>query len=94
MVQGLASDADCVLSSPSDFLSFLLLCYSALVPVKNLRFPSNISFNVAHGFLLKKVLLNPHLEQYPPSELYQHSFWKWVLVQLENMSRNDEVCAI
>lgn len=91
MVQGLSSDANRLFPTSEPFLSSILFRYSALAPVKNLSFPSNIPFNVAHEFFLRKILLNRHLKQYPPSESYQQSFWKWALVQLENLSRSDEV---
>ena len=77
--------------TPESFLSSVLFRYSALVPVKNLSFPSNIPFNAAHEFFLRRILLNHHLKQYPPSESYQQSFWKWALVELENLARSNEV---
>lgn len=91
MLQGLDSDANRQFPALELLLPSILFRYSALAPVKNLFFPSNIPFNVAHGFFLRKILLNHHLKQYPPSESYQQSFWKWALVQLENLSRSDEV---
>lgn len=88
MVQSLVSDTN---TTFEPLLSSILFCYSALVPVKNLAFPSNIPFDVAHGFFLRKILLNDHLKQYPPSESYQQSFWKWALDRLESLPRSDEV---
>jgi hypothetical protein len=90
-MQGLDSDANRQSPTSEPLLSSILFRYSALVPVKNLSFPSNIPFNAVHEFFLRKILLNHHLKQYPPSESYQQSFWKWALVQLESLSRSDEV---
>ena len=91
MMQGLGSDENRLFPTSEPLLSSILFRYSALLPVKNLSFPSNIPFNVAHEFFLRKILVNHHLKQYPPSESYQQSFWKWALVQLESLTRSDEV---
>lgn len=91
MVQDCSSDANRVFLTSEPFLSSILFCYSALVPVKNLSLPLNIPFNVAHAFFLRKILMNHHLKEYPPCESYQQSFWKWALVQLESLTRSDEV---
>ncbi|KAH0837947.1 hypothetical protein J3R83DRAFT_6182 [Lanmaoa asiatica] len=90
MTQDLGSNTDEPFLTSEHLLSSILFHYSALAPVKNLSFPSNIPFNVTHEFFLRKILLNHHLKQYPPSESYQQSFWKWVLVQLESLGRSDE----
>ncbi|KAI0068060.1 hypothetical protein BV25DRAFT_1875200 [Artomyces pyxidatus] len=63
----------------------LLRGYSALFPPRVLRFPSNASFAEVHDFLLHSILLNPHLERYPPSSVYQSSFWKCAIEHLEGM---------
>ncbi|KIL01047.1 hypothetical protein PAXRUDRAFT_821060 [Paxillus rubicundulus Ve08.2h10] len=68
----------------------ILWAYSALVPTKNISLSLTLRFNEIHGFLLNNILLNEHLKNYPPSELYRQGFWKWAIVQLENLSRNDE----
>ncbi|KAF8140674.1 putative methyltransferase-domain-containing protein [Boletus edulis] len=83
------SDANRLFPTPAPLLS-ILFCYSALVPVKSLSFPSNIPFNVTHEFFLREMLLNHHLKQYPPSESYQQSFWKWAIIQLESFTRSIE----
>ncbi|KAG8219426.1 putative methyltransferase-domain-containing protein [Butyriboletus roseoflavus] len=90
MMQGLGSDANGLLPISDSFLSSILFRYSTLAPLKDISFPSNIPFNVAHEFFLRKILLNRHLKQYSPSESYQQSFWKWALVQLETLSQSDE----
>ncbi|KAG9313980.1 putative methyltransferase-domain-containing protein [Chiua virens] len=78
-------------STSKPLFSSILFHYSALAPAKNLlSFPSNISFDAAHEFFLKGILLNNHLRQYPPSVPYQQSFWKWVLAGLEDLCRSDE----
>ncbi|KAF8559946.1 hypothetical protein OG21DRAFT_1400944 [Imleria badia] len=86
----MAQDTNRLCLTSESFLSSILFRYSALAPVKNISFPSNIPFNVAHDFLLRRILLNHHLKQYPPSEPYQQSFWKWALVQLEDLTRGNE----
>ncbi|KAF9245703.1 putative methyltransferase-domain-containing protein [Melanogaster broomeanus] len=68
----------------------ILCAYSALAPTKRLSLSRTLQFNEAHTFFVNKILLNDHLKNYPPSELYQQSFWKWALDQLEALSRNDE----
>ena len=70
----------------------LLRGYSALIPPAHLTFPLRCSFTEAHAFLLHQVLLDSHLEQYPPSERYQQAFWKWVIEHLERMNKGEEVC--
>ena len=91
MVQTSGSDANRSSPTSESLLSSILFSYSALAPVKDLPFPSNVPFNVAHELFLNKLLLNHHLKQYPPSESYQQSFWKWALERLEGLPRNDEV---
>ncbi|KIJ22166.1 hypothetical protein PAXINDRAFT_95582 [Paxillus involutus ATCC 200175] len=68
----------------------ILWAYSALVPTKNLSLSPTLQFNEIHDFFLNNILLNEHLKNYPPSELYRQSFWKWAIGELENLSRNDE----
>ncbi|KAG1771292.1 hypothetical protein EDD22DRAFT_864227 [Suillus occidentalis] len=68
----------------------LLKGYSALIPPLQLRFPVQCSFTEAHTFILHQVLLDPHLEQYPPSGRYQQSFWKWAIEHLERMVKDEE----
>ncbi|KAH7922694.1 hypothetical protein BV22DRAFT_1037234 [Leucogyrophana mollusca] len=68
----------------------LLRGYSALLLPQNLAFPSHIPFSIIQAFLIDRILLNPHLEAYPPSERYQHSFWKWATQCLETMPKDDD----
>ncbi|KAF9225355.1 hypothetical protein BS17DRAFT_751056 [Gyrodon lividus] len=68
----------------------ILCAYSALVPTKNLSLPTTLQFNEAHAFFLNKILSSEHSKNYPPSQQYQQSFWKWALEQLENLGRNDQ----
>ncbi|KAG1774020.1 hypothetical protein EV702DRAFT_1127831 [Suillus placidus] len=68
----------------------LLKGYSALIPPLHLKFPVQCSFTEVHAFLLHQVLLDPHLEQYPPSGRYQQSFWKWTIEHLERMDKDEE----
>ncbi|KAG1757061.1 hypothetical protein EDB19DRAFT_1655580 [Suillus lakei] len=71
-------------------LLVLLKGYSALIPPLHLKFPLHCSFIEVHAFLLHQVLLDPHLEQYPPSGRYQQSFWKWAIGHLERMNKDEE----
>lgn len=68
----------------------LLKGYSALIPPLYLKFPVQYSFTQVHTFLLHQVLFDQHLEQYPPSERYQQSFWKWAIEHLERMDRESD----
>ncbi|KAG2138681.1 putative methyltransferase-domain-containing protein [Suillus bovinus] len=68
----------------------LLKGYSALIPPLHLKFPVQCSFTEVHTFLLHQVLLDQHLEQYPPSGRYQHSFWKWAIEHLERMDKDSD----
>ncbi|OJA15954.1 putative protein 35 [Rhizopogon vesiculosus] len=73
-----------------DGLLNLLKGYSALIPPAHLRFPLHHSFTEAHTFLLNQVLLDSHLEKYPPSGRYQQAFWKWAIDHLERMDNGEE----
>ncbi|KAG1886018.1 hypothetical protein F4604DRAFT_1572499 [Suillus subluteus] len=68
----------------------LLKGYSALISPLHLKFPVQYSYTEVHTFLLHQVLLDPHLEQYPPSGRYQQSFWKWAIEHLERMNKDEE----
>ena len=71
-------------------LSNILHAYSALVPPRQITIPSQ-AFSEVHGFFLTNILLNEHLNQYPPSQTYQRKFWKWALERLEDLCKNEEV---
>ncbi|OAX32835.1 hypothetical protein K503DRAFT_749468 [Rhizopogon vinicolor AM-OR11-026] len=73
-----------------DGLLNLLKGYSALIPPAHLKFPLHHSFTEAHTFLLNQVLLDSHLEKYPPSARYQQAFWKWAIEHLERMDKGEE----
>lgn len=75
-----------------DGLLALLKGYSALIPPVHLKFPFHCSFTETHTFLLHQVLLDLHLEEYPPSGRYQQAFWKWAIEHLERMDKGEEVC--
>ncbi|KAI0699333.1 hypothetical protein C8T65DRAFT_659522 [Cerioporus squamosus] len=75
----------------SDPLFDILRSYATLRPPKLIQKPS-VSFQSAHDFLLNHLLLNPHLQEFPPSTQYQLSFWKWAIDWLEQlMSGEDEL---
>ncbi|KAF7436348.1 hypothetical protein PC9H_003181 [Pleurotus ostreatus] len=57
--------------------------YAALRPPAQIKFPGYLCFSTAHDFLLRSILLDPHLQRYPPSRLYQTVFWKWAIAHLE-----------
>ena len=68
----------------SDPLLDVLRAYATLRPARLIIKP-DASFVLAHDFLLNRLLLNPHFEQYPPSTQYQISFWKWAIDWLEEL---------
>ncbi|KAM6494975.1 hypothetical protein JOM56_009598 [Amanita muscaria] len=67
----------------------ILKGYSSLSPPKSLTIPSNLLLIDLHGFFLN-LLLDPHLQQYPPSEQYQKFFWKWAIHCLEELFSGNE----
>ncbi|KAI0304591.1 putative methyltransferase-domain-containing protein [Russula brevipes] len=68
----------------------LLRAYSALKHPRSLSLPSHLPFLQIHDFVLSRILLSPHLLQYPPSHTYQLSFWKWVVEHLEIILGDEE----
>lgn len=68
----------------------LLAAFSALLPPSQFSFSKDVSSVKIHDFILSQILLNPLLQQYPPSKQYQSSFWKQALQYLEQ-SWDDEV---
>ncbi|KAF4604780.1 hypothetical protein EYR40_003562 [Pleurotus pulmonarius] len=58
--------------------------YAALRPPAQIKFPAHLCFSAVHEFLLRSILLDPHLQQYPPSRQYQTVFWKWAIAYLES----------
>lgn len=71
------------------YLLRVLHAYSALVPPRHITIPPIFSFSDVHDFLIG-ILLNDHLNKYPPAREYQRGFWKWALEKLENLSKNEE----
>ncbi|KAI0334344.1 hypothetical protein GY45DRAFT_1242518 [Cubamyces sp. BRFM 1775] len=67
----------------SDPLFGLLRAYATLQPPKSIQLPPSLSFNVVHDYLLERILLNRHFQEFPPSKQYQSSFWKWAIDRLE-----------
>lgn len=65
-------------------LSTILQAYGALVPVSGFSWPSSSSPSAVQEYLIDHVLLNKHLQSYPPSSAYQRAFWKWAIKMLEN----------
>ena len=70
-------------------LLHLLIGFATLRPVNPLEWPTHISIDKIHHFLLHSVFLSPHFLSYPPSLQYQRNFWKWVL---ENLEIAQKVC--
>ncbi|KAI0095225.1 putative methyltransferase-domain-containing protein [Irpex rosettiformis] len=68
----------------------ILRGYAVLCSPRNLCFPTALAFSDVHDFLLNRLLLNPHLTKYPPSSEYQKIFWKWAILNLEQLSRTDD----
>lgn len=68
----------------------LLQGYASLAPVKNIEWPSYASSaDELQEFLIEKLITSPHFQSYPPSRSYRRSFWKWIIMKLEE--RGDEV---
>ncbi|KAI6136247.1 putative methyltransferase-domain-containing protein [Pisolithus sp. B1] len=72
------------------YLLRVLHAYSALIPPRHLTIPPIFSFSNVHNFFLIDILLDDHLNKYPPAQDYQRSFWKWALERLENLSGSEE----
>ncbi|KAH9837356.1 putative methyltransferase-domain-containing protein [Rhodofomes roseus] len=73
---------------PSDVREpfFSVLCgYVSNVPLRLIPDLASISFEEAHNFFLNRLLLNPHVQAYPPAERYQILFWKWAIETLESL---------
>lgn len=73
----------------------ILRGYSALLPPRTMKFPNHLPLADLHRFLVDSVLLGqnlPHLQAYPPSKIYQYSFWKWAIYCLEEMLKKEEAC--
>jgi len=73
----------------------LLRGFFALVPPRMLSFPDNRALDKLNDFFVKNILVNPHFQQYPPSNQYQEKFWKWVIQNLEDITNQfseEEVC--
>ncbi|KII93969.1 hypothetical protein PLICRDRAFT_49966 [Plicaturopsis crispa FD-325 SS-3] len=69
----------------------LLRGYCALVPPRHLTFPSKTPLRDINDFLVDDILCNTHLRAYPPSSLYEHTFWKWAIHNLEGaLLKTDE----
>lgn len=72
------------------YLPRVVHAYSALTPPRFLKIPSIFSFSDVHDFFLIDILLDDHLNKYPPARDYQRSFWKWALEKLESLSGDEE----
>ena len=57
--------------------------YCSLAPIKSISFPNSAKLRELQDFLLDNILLDPHLQRYPPSQQYQKIFWKWSIGELE-----------
>ncbi|KAH9897817.1 putative methyltransferase-domain-containing protein [Cubamyces lactineus] len=75
-----------------DPLFQVLRAYATLQPPKSIQLPVDLPFDVVHDFLLERILLNRHFQEYPPSKQYQGLFWKWAIDRLELLlSEEDEI---
>lgn len=81
------ADFVCATMHP-DPLFDVLRAYATLQPPKTIRRIST-AFGVLHSFLLNRVLLNAHLQEFPPSKQYQVSFWKWAIDWLEQLASDE-----
>lgn len=75
-------------------MDVLVRGYARLTPLAHLHLPSTSPgiFQRVHEVLLNEILLDPHLQAYPPAPEYQLKFWKWALQELEALI-GDEVSA-
>ncbi|KAG7099775.1 hypothetical protein E1B28_001587 [Marasmius oreades] len=71
-------------------LFLLLREYCSLVPARSLSISNDVSFSELNKFLVKIILLNPHLQRFPPAEQYQKSFWKALISHLEQLQRTSD----
>lgn len=62
--------------------------YSGMTQTRSLSFPTLETLESTQDYLVKHILLDPHLSEFPPSPLYQRSFWKWIISNFERRSRN------
>lgn len=91
----------CIACVGSHLLKFIIMHGELLTLVKQfcsltlpkfLSFPSGLPAPTIQEFLIQAILLNPHIQKYPPARQYQKSFWKWFISNLECIL-TDEVCA-
>lgn len=67
----------------------LLRSYGTISNPKYLVFPTTLglSFRTVHDFFVNDLLCDEHFQAYPPSSDFQRTWWKWVLIGLEDMVR-------
>ena len=61
----------------------IIQAYGLLVPVTGLSWPSSIYSSDLQTELVNLLLTSEHFRAYPPSARYRHSFWKWIIANLE-----------
>ncbi|KAL0066545.1 hypothetical protein AAF712_006347 [Marasmius tenuissimus] len=66
----------------------LLRDYCSLAPPRLISPLDNVSFADLNEFLVEQILLNSHLQKFPPAEQYQKSFWKSLISHLEQLQRH------
>ncbi|KAI0049273.1 hypothetical protein FA95DRAFT_1538540 [Auriscalpium vulgare] len=64
--------------------------YASLTPPQYMNFPTDQPFTDVQTFVLNSILLDGHLQRYPPSDFYQRSFWKWIISQLEALIGDED----
>ncbi|KAF9270761.1 hypothetical protein L218DRAFT_969219 [Marasmius fiardii PR-910] len=71
-------------------LFLVLREYCSLVPARSLSIGNDITFPDLNKFLVEEILLNPHLQRFPPAVQYQQSFWKTLISHLEQLQRSSD----
>ncbi|OBZ79740.1 Protein-lysine N-methyltransferase EEF2KMT, partial [Grifola frondosa] len=80
------------MTAPPEQLVRILQGFASLQPPRTITFPSSLPWRQVHDFVLNFILLNEHFRDYPPSEQYQSTFWKWAIARLEEFACA-EACA-
>lgn len=64
-------------------LDVVLQGYCRLAKLSELSLPDSVGLEELQQFLVAQLLLDSHLQSYPPSQQYQKTFWKWYIIELE-----------
>ncbi|KAI0640005.1 hypothetical protein C8Q77DRAFT_1084036 [Trametes polyzona] len=67
----------------------VLRAYATLQAPKSIA-KKDAPFETLHSFLLDRILLNPHFDQFSPAKQYAVSFWKWAISWLEELASGED----